>query len=315
MKKNLIALAVAGALVVPMTAAANVTIYGSLQQELVHVDDGTNKSFVVAEAQSGASTVATAAGGGSGPSTLGFRATHDLGNGMKATADYSLNPDTQAQRNAYVNLDTGTAGTIWIGRMGGPYNTSGKDVLHATFMQARGNGGMRDPGGIGGTEVSNTVAYSNKFGPVSLVGGLIVDETASSDHGHAVRAEMNMGDIAVWVANASANGAATNTASKIGAAYTMGDLRLMGQYEVVESGAQEGSFMLGQVSYKMGANTLAGSYGRFSEDGAGADTTYMALGVVHSFSRAVRAHAGYRVTDVDGVNKFSAFGAGLRVGF
>ena len=208
-------------------------------------------------------------------------------------------------------------------------------------MQARGNGGMiGGNGSLGnGGHLDNIVGYSNKFGPVSIVGGIVMDEqntggANSANHGYAVRAEMSLADVGVWVAATNANkyGAAAgennkNNATKIGADYKFGDFRVMAQMENLETKtaaaltSTKSRLMMGQVSYTMGANTIVASLGQTDVENSAADTSYMAVGVRHAFSRQVSVHAGYRATErKNAANtsngwKESAIGAGLRVGF
>jgi hypothetical protein len=74
----------------------------------------------------------------------------------------------------------GGFGAVSAGRMTTAYATAGKDPFNATFMQARGNGGMiGGTGGLGnGSYVNNALGYSGKFEMVSLNATFGIDQSA-----------------------------------------------------------------------------------------------------------------------------------------
>jgi len=267
MNKKIVALAVAAAFTIPAAASAQVTLFGTLEQEVVHnsgnffEDRNDGKSgFFVTDGQIG-----TSWNNGAGPTTIGIRATHDLGNGMTALGVATFNPLAgYGDRDLYVGLNMGAPGTILVGRLTTPFATSGKDPFHGTFMQARGNGGMLGTAGnLGnGGHLRNVVAYTNSFGPLSFVGGIVLDEgpvgdpnaglgseAGSNNHAFALRLNYDIGDGDVWFAYTQAddyqNAAfqATNDPEadinlrgmKLGAEYKFGDFRVMGQWERVEN--------------------------------------------------------------------------------
>ena len=268
MNKKIVALAVAAAFTIPAAASAQVTLFGTLEQEVVHnsgnffKDRNDDKSgFFVTDGQIG-----TSWNNGAGPSTIGIRATHDLGNGMTALGVATFNPlgADLGSRDLYVGLNMGAPGTILVGRLTTPFATSGKDPFHGTFMQARGNGGMLGTAGnLGnGGHLRNVVAYTNSFGPLSFVGGVVLDEgpvgdpnaglpasAGSNNHAFALRVNYDIGDGDLWFAWTRADDyqAAGETLTgeddvdvnlrgiKLGGEYTFGDFRVMGQWERVEN--------------------------------------------------------------------------------
>lgn len=188
MKKNMIALAVAGALVAPV-AMAEVTISGGLQAELVQIGGKDNSPNGLYAADAWQAESNTGENGGN-YGFLKFSATEDLGGGMKALAVYNLNANVGdssdngspagaaglATRESYVGLSTGV-GTVLAGTVTSPYAQNRTiDPFLGTSFQARGNGGMI--AALHNGYISNTLAYANSFagGMVKLVAGIVLDE-------------------------------------------------------------------------------------------------------------------------------------------
>ena len=180
MNKKIIALAVAAAFTAPMAAQAAVTTYGHAQVEFATWggDDGA-----VPAVSNNGETVEDKARG-----RIGFKATEDLGNGMKAMAKFEFKTDTAdgdssgdngdnislQKRESMIGLKGGF-GTIEAGRLKTAYKYTGGvkyDAFVATVLEARGNGGMQ--GKVGGGAlgkagghngfVNDSIAYKNKFG-------------------------------------------------------------------------------------------------------------------------------------------------------
>ena len=342
MKKKLIALAVAGAMTIPMAAMAEVQISGGLQTQLVSLggSDQTDKGLHM---MSGGQT----AGDGMTWGAVNFSASHDLGNGMKALVKYGFNVqsggDNTGQaglstRDAYVGL-AGGFGAVLAGRMSHPYKTAtvSWDPFVATFMQARGNGGMGGAaaGALYGTESSNALAYANTFGSVKVVAAVLVDEgkdpndatKTAGNHGMAISVNIPVGPMEIALAHAdlsemryvSNNQTAfgkDTAASKVGVKYNAGDLTVAAQYEMLDKAIGDGNAMFVTASYKMGANTISASIGQEDKElrGAADSGSYMAVGVTHSMSKKARVFAGYRASELNAA-KTNSVGAGLRVSF
>ncbi|MFO7593697.1 MAG: porin [Pseudomonadota bacterium] len=325
MKKNVIALAVATAMAAPMAAQAEVTVSGVLQAEIVSVSGDTPRDGTIA--MQDASTI----GGGQGSHNVGgvfINASEDLGGGLKGLAKYGVNVDVdnrtyRTTRDAYVGL-SGGFGTVLMGRMSSPYKTSTVkwDPFLATFMQARGNGGAS--GGVAGhgSYLDETLAYANKFGAVKVVAGIALDETEEGNHAMSFSANVPMGpvELALGYINASEHDAYANgvvedaSATKIGLKYNGGAFGMMFQHEIRDEGLGDGSYTLLGANFASGANTFALNYGMNDVEANGEDTTYMALGMKHAFSKTTGMHLGYKTTDQDGYAE-DIVGLGLRVKF
>lgn len=362
MKKNVIALAVAAAMVAPLAAQAEVSVTGGLQAELRSVGgDGTSLNKGLYATDGG--EYGSENGGSYG--FLKFSASEDLGGGMKALAMWngvanvgdSNSAGGISGRDSYVGL-TGGFGTVLAGTLATPYKSSTVkwDPFVTTSLQARGNGGMSD---LQNGYASNALAYANKFGPATVVIALVLDEGASTttagetngEHAKSISVNAPVGPVEVAFAyvdaskfsdianlglGATAQGICdafaitpctgiwgdTVTATKLGVKWSSGAITVAGQYEMlaVKRDALGLDIKPTQTyvtaSYAMGANTLSAGYGVADDDDSATDnTTYMAVGVKHAFSKSTSVHAGYRATDADGANDENTVSVGLRVGF
>ena len=176
MKKTLIATAVSAALMAPVAAQADVTVYGRIHQGIKFVNPEKGKSttdFV-----------------GIG-SRFGIKASSDLGNGMTASAQYEFATSTDAPgsgvastRVAKVGV-SGSFGSIDLGNQWSAwYNMVGVHV-DPTFSV----GGLYH---IGPFRTANTIKYSNSFGPVSFELDARIDDAGTDANATAVkRAALN----------------------------------------------------------------------------------------------------------------------------
>ncbi|WP_018872122.1 porin [Thioalkalivibrio sp. ALJ16] len=333
MKKQILAVAVAGAFAVPAFAAAdtNVTLFGQIQSQAVYdsvsIDGQADPSSELRIRDAGG-----ALGGldGAGPNQFGVNIRHDLGNGLTAIAkieqDFTVNGSNDfSARDRFVGL-SGDFGTVRMGRMATSYTTAGKDPLNATFMQGRLNGGRVGPfGGLGnGSYLNDTIAYSNSFGMVSLVGMAHVNNGDNSDSAYSARLNFDLGDIDLYAAYMYADDYASiddpfdtsndpdsfglNKArlAKLGVDWSSGPFRLVGEYENVRVDidglparvADSDVFFL-SGTYTMGRNDFVLNLGHTRNSGSNNNTDYVALGMKHNFSNRVMAFAGVAYTDQD----------------
>jgi predicted porin len=333
MKKNVIALAVAAAMMAPLAAQAEVKITGALQAQVVSIDGDAASEDGLYLTDGG--EYGNENSGNSG--FIKFSASEDLGNGLKALAVYNSSINLSATtgntfggRDAYVGL-SGGFGTVMAGTLTTPYAmTRSWDPFLGTFAQARGSFGMST---LHNGYASNAVAYANKFGMVKVVAAVVLDEatdaadttSTSADHATSFAVNVPVGPVELAVAyyNATDFGAGTattdtgdNTATKVAVKYNAGAVTVVAQYEDLDTGAADNTkytYLTG--SYAMGANTFSLSYG-IQDDGTDNDT-YTAIGMKHAFSKSTSMHVAYRVSDDDAAADLdeTAFGVGLRVGF
>jgi len=298
MKKNMIALAVAGALVAPV-AMADVTVSGGLQAELVQIGgNGSQPNGLYA-----ADAFQTGKENSGNYGFLKFSATEDLGGDMKALAVYNLNANVGDSskagldtREAYVGLSAGAYGAVLAGTLPTPYKSStvGWDPMLATSFQARGNGGMSI---LHNSYASNALAYANSFagGMVSVVAALVLDESKSATSTdkttgkHAKSFSVNVKpisglDIALAYIDVTKFGDLSTlglglpavssdkdaNATKIGVKYSMGPFTVAYQHEMINKGLTA-TGEKGNVDYLTGsfkfddANTINVAVGKSSK--------------------------------------------------
>lgn len=332
MKKSAIAVAVAAVLAAPV-ALADVSISGQLQTQVVSMGGDAGGSAGNGLYVSDGGQYNNENGGNFG--ALNVVASEDLGDGMKALAKYAFNIQNGAgigTREAYVGL-AGNFGAVLGGRLNHPYKTAtvSWDPFLATFMQARGNGGMY--GALYGAEMDNALAYAGSFGAAKVVAAVVIDEandpTATNDtygnHAMAFSVNAPIGPVELAVAyvdmSEMGGGAKDASALKVGAKWTSGDFTVAGQVESIDKGlgttGKDGNVMYVTGSYKMGNNTLSAAFGQEDKDmkGYADDATYVAVGVTHAMSKNTSAFVGYRSTDAGTGTDETALGAGLRVKF
>jgi len=332
MKKTIIALATATALAAPMAAQAGAKIYGALQVEIASVDnDGYGENNTGGSRTGTAATQSALKVGDNKRGRIGIKVSEDLGGGLKGLAKFEWQVDTpngnisDGAREGWVGLKGGF-GEVKAGRIKTAYKYTGGvkyDPFVTTYMEARKSGGMKG-GAFGQNSFWNTSAsYKNKFGPVS------VWVTYGADEGDGTTANPgNSGDVSWAVkykassfevfaaANSddSATGKTANDVTKFGGQYKIGGHKISLQLEDVDDTANTEIIFLG-YQMKMGKNTLVAQIGQTDATGTASDVDYLALGLIHGFSKTTRAYLGYRESDGTGTNDLSAISAGLRVSF
>jgi len=227
MNKKLVAAAVASALVAPMAAQAESTVYAHVQFEIANIDkDGSDSKTNVTDRERG---------------RLGIKGSHDLGGGLSswAIAEFDFeggNRDaefggTQLVTNEWYGIDTmgaitttvsnkvvgtavgytqrnafrvreiaaglkGSFGSIGLGTVKSAYKYMGGvkyDPFVTTTLEARGNDGMS--GGAGGHHafLSNALVYTGKFGMVNLHATYSPDTTDRDGDGQDDDGELSAG--------------------------------------------------------------------------------------------------------------------------
>lgn len=324
MKKTLIATAVAAVMAAP-AAMADITIGGQLQAEIVNASgDGVDKT---GENGNGEGLYMSDGWEGGSPnkgnaSSFWVKGNHDIGNGLTGLFKLNLNPkfgDNVSEigtRDAFIGLKGGF-GTVLLGKLNTPYKSSTVkwDPFLATFLQARGNGGMS--GGPGGTGhngyLGNVLAYANKFGPATLVAAIGIDESNDNasdkaDNDHAISASLNVPvgpvELALGYVDTGgivgADGTDNLEKIKVGAKYGGGDvspLSLAAHYEMASTGGND-TFdqIFATAGYQFGANTVSLNAGITQPD-TGDDGEYFALGLNHAFNKSVSALVGVSKSD------------------
>jgi len=320
MKKNILALAVAGALVAPMVAMADVEVYGKAHVSTGQLDNsGTDGKRLFMETNN---------------SNVGFRGTEDLGGGLKAMyqAEVGMNWDGGtgatgtgagwgAGRDTWVGLG-GDWGAVLLGRMNSPYkmSTNDYDPFADTFADYNGILGVSPTGQAHDIRLSNTIAYATNTisGFKGVLGyamndGVGINTAAKVD---ALELSLNYGmgplSAAVGYSNISQGGytptgatkADNNSAWKIGAGYKFGNdnTAINAVYENIDAGtngaatdkASRAAYYV-SATQKVEAWKFALGYGSAAKikglDDTGA--TMYQLGAFYSLSKATQTYVAY----------------------
>lgn len=352
MKKQILAVAVAGAFAVPAFAAAdtNVTLFGQLQTQIVHHSGGPSgydSGFRMHDA-GGAGWESD----GNGPNRLGVMVNHDLGNGLTALAKMEMDARTTEGfgsgrgRDMYVGLD-GNFGRVTMGRQNLPYATAGKDPLNGTFMQARAHNvrlGTGVVGGLGnGSYEPRVIKYANSFGMVGLqVGVAQQNGNGSGEQAISGRLNFDLNPVDLYIAHTNGDDYLIQDTSfsttKVGVDWKSGPFRVVAEIEDYKWEVDATDFTVldatgGFVSgvYTMGRNDFVLTLGtsRSDADMGDGNSDFVALGVKHNFSNRVMAFAGVSYVDHDenvpfsravvdpmgGGDSYTGVGGGLRVSF
>jgi len=302
MKKTLIAMGVAAAVVAPI-ASADTSVSGKVEQTMTWTDSTT-----------GATDELT----GGTDALLVFKGSEDLGNGMSAFADIRLDLDSHATdvQNDGNTIDTQTTfdtkvgisggfGTVVMGRM--EDFTESKvnamvDVLAGSSIEIDDVAGRQDDG----------IAYVSP----EIVPGLTVgvaafyhdDNTAGEDIEDLDATDIALmysnGPLAINVAQEEIKdptGGDDAEATSVGVGYTIGDLKLAGVYQSIDNlshtAANDQDNMMAAAVYTMGANSIAVGWNE-DEQGTGAtDNSTSAFEVRHNFSSRTRAYVGLTSDD------------------
>jgi len=297
MKKTIIASAIAAVVAAP-AAFADVSISGNVNMELQDKD-------------------ATTGWGNSTNTDLVFKASEDLGNGMKAGMKYHLFNDDggNSVADTTVNL-SGDFGSINAGRqetmnMAYFHGFAAGDAAHdmtledSNGQQARGNAVIYTSPSMNGL----TVAVGAVVG-----GGVIADGSTDSSETDNIdttdfMAKYSNGPLTVAVGQTTQKGSIADAEiTNIAASYKMGDLKVAVLNRDVENGREasdsssntstSGTNELTTVSltYTMGANTIYAGV-TDSDDAQDGDTV---VTLKHAMSKRTSVYVGFKDDDSAG---------------
>ncbi len=323
MNKKLIALAVAAVFSAP-AAMADVMVYGNIHMDIRANDEGNSTQNTTVN---------------NNGSSLGFKGTEDLGNGLKTIFQYEMIysglDDSTAVSNAYdsyIGL-TGDFGTFLVGR----HNTPAKSAYYASGNDHLGDS-IIDLNEIGFTErrVNNAIAYvSPNFSGVRLAAAIVPGEQSGADdttdenglmdsyslgvmyQGHGVKAGLGYETIADTSSNADNN---DTTTLHVGASYTfMNNYTVGAQYGSDDNvsnvdGTERTTFALAGKA-QFGNNAIILNYGDTeTETSAGVksnDESHMGIGFHHTMSKRTSAYVAYKNVDPDGGDSTDQFAVGM----
>ena len=320
MKKSLIALAVAGAFAAPAFAAtSNIDISGKMAWDVTKMGSTGTSDLDTYRVNNNNSRITV-------------RGTEDLGGGMKAgfsaTYNWGLGNGSQFTSQETYALLGGGWGEVRIG----VHDPLIKPIARRVDLFADQSTGdarhLTAQGGIDG-RANNVLAYiSPNFSGFQVAVGHAMDETKGvSTAGSVNMASLtyNNGPLYIGLGYDDRNDlgvgapiaptADDQTTWRVGASYSLGDLRFVGMYQSTDSvggtaGADVKVWGLG-AGYTMGALTFKGQYYDLSDDRASRDASAYALGVDYAFSKRTVAQLAYsKVKNDSGINYGGATVAG-----
>jgi predicted porin len=326
MKKSLIALAVAGVVATPAFAASsNVDFYGKFRVSLDNLnnsigwqlnDETSRVGFKGSEDLGGGLKAIYQWETGFSVGAVGSITGTNVGGGP---ANNPAAGGLGSQRNTFVGL-SGDFGTAFVGRHDTPYKLGGSaDLFADTLADAQNTKALciicED------LRVDNAIAYvsptiSGFHGAIAIVPGQGSGNNANGladavslvgvyangpllvTAGYESLGKKILGNGPAGVPP-SVDAANAQTAWKLNAAYTIGDLKLGGTYENIShiggsSLANNGQKdYLVSAAYGMGPITLAIQYGVRNPDGANNNLTDWTVGAIYSLSKRTNAYVGY----------------------
>jgi len=279
MKKSLLAVAVAATLIAACAPekdakAAGAVVYGQLDQQITMSNGATDAS--------------------ADDAYVGFTVSEDLGNGASATANISLDLDTEntdqgssATRDAYVALDM-VDFTVMAGRM----SNLTKQVTSSTVDIFEG----ASFGADGGTRADSVVAIS--VGDVSIA---TVQDNGGEDKIDSYEVAISHDFGAVGVSGVYTEDKATSATTKqFGATTNVGALSVGATYEIANDDTVT---VTAVAATDFGNNTLRGGI----EDVENGDQTYIAE-LAHNFSKSTAAYVNYSTDDNDATDPTTIVG-------
>jgi predicted porin len=292
-------------------AAADVSVIGFIDTSLNN-DDIDNAITTDDDTTLGCNTCA-----------VGFKGSEDLGNGLKAIFKLDFQYDTTERNQASDDTNSlldrdqwlglaGSFGKVRIGTISTGYKSHGAmiDPLYRTSIQGRDRGlQSRYHSGAGEENAGrsiNTVRWdSPNYDGVQLVAHYQFDEVdspADNDDTFGIGGSYSNGGILVFTdyMDNQEDGAAEESAWKIGGKYTMDNIAVMGQYEQQDEGAEEEDFWTIGGSVTMGNNMFYAGYGSAESDGVGdGEVTSWSIAAMHSMSKRTKAYVGYSTSDCE----------------
>jgi len=293
MKKTLIAMGVAAAVVAPI-ASADTSVSGKVEQTMTWTDSTT-----------GATDELT----GGTDALLVFKGSEDLGDGMSAFADIRLDLDGAAGDQATFDTKVGISGgfgTVVMGRM--------EDFTESkvnAMVDVLGGSSIEVDGEVAGRQDDGIAYVSPEIVPGLTVGVAAFyhdDNTAGEDIEDLDATDIALmysnGPLAINVAQEEVKdptGGDDQEATSVGVGYTIGDLKLAGVYQSIDNlahtAANDQDNMMAAAVYTMGANSIAVGWNEDEVTTGATDNSTSAFEVRHNFSSRTRAYVGLTSDD------------------
>ncbi|MDZ7751705.1 MAG: porin [Gammaproteobacteria bacterium] len=335
MQKKLIALAVASAMAAPV-ALADVTVYGKMDVSYNFIDNDTTDVTGAASALNFEDDNQSI---NSNSSRLGFKGSEDLGGGLKANfqIESAIKVDGDGtglnQRNTWAGLSGGW-GEVRLGRHDTPFKIAGRKTdLYESEQLGENRAVFNQPVSIATTTTAgtdtglgydirarNALAYfTPNFSGFQGAVAYIPEEGIDDGDAWSVAAFYGNGPLFLTVAyeqlNEGASGVSSSvlatgtdeqTAWRFGGAYTFGDFKFSGLYQMGKDeagvdGLDHDAWWLGG-QYTFGNNQAMVTYGQSDYDNVAGFTDdrefdVWTIGLNHNFSKRTMLYARYASLD------------------
>lgn len=296
MKKTL-AIAIAAAFAVPMSAMADTTLYGSAHASLDSVDlgtsGGTNTSY------------------SNNKSYLGVKGSEKISDGLSAVYKIEFGPSfgsgrSLSQRDQYVGL-SGNYGTLVAGRASTPYKIVGAKADLFWYSQLGSNRYITG----NDFRLNDVVAYfTPKMGGFNAAWATVTESGNSGFSANSANAFYKAGGLMVGLGLEDTNVANDKVDTRLMASYDTGKFKVVGFAENHDNIAATKTKVYGLgASVKTGKGAVKGQYYTSNPDGANNDTDMFAIGYDHNLSKRTTVYAQYVAMNNDaGASKALAAG-------
>ena len=302
MNKSLLVLA--SSMVLAASAQADSKFYGKMNVSLGYQDEGETFSL-----NSNASRVGVKGFEELGSTKVIYKAEYEVAidDGYATKTDDGTDTDTNTikPRDAYIGLAYSGMGTIKMGNMDTPLKKSqGKFDLFNDVVDIKNVL-------IGENRMANSINYTTeKMGAFQSSVAVILSEDDSSE---GISANVIYKEGALYVAAAFDNKVKNEATQRLTAIYTMGDLKVGGLINNVDSddvaaGADELGYAV-NASMKMGMNTVKAQYEAGDQKAAGA--TSATVGVDHKLGKATKAFVYLNQSTADASKDATSLALGL----
>ena len=277
MNKSLLVLA--SSMVLAASAQADSKFYGKMNVSLGYQDEGETFSL-----NSNASRVGVKGFEELGSTKVIYKAEYEVSIDEGYADNEGTDTNTIKPRDAYLGLAYSGMGTIKMGNMDTPLKKSqGKFDLFNDVVDIKNVL-------VGENRVANSINYTTeKMGAFQSSVAVILSEDDSSE---GISANVTYKEGALYVAAAFDNKVKNEATQRLTAIYTMGDLKVGGLINSVDSddvaaGADELGYAV-NASMKMGVNTVKAQYEAGDQKAPGA--TSFTLGADHKLGKATKAY-------------------------
>ncbi len=306
MNKALLPIAIAAAL--PLSALADVTIYGKANVSVQSTDEGGDTTTEVV----------------SNASRLGVKGSESISDGLKAIYKFEFevqiddgdkDGDTFSQRNIYVGLQSDKMGTVIVGKFDTPLKVAQKKIDLFNDLE----GDIKSIVTKNDNRESNSVMYSSPkaWGPIKASVAYIAQEEDGVDDGTSMSIAYSDGGVYAALAydvDVEKEGAEV---LRLVSQMTFGQLQLGVLYEDQDAGISslnDGDAWLVSAKYKIDKVSLKAQFGESDTVVEGAET--FSLGADYKLSKSSKVFAYYTHEEADSlVDDNDYIGVGMELKF